>query len=141
MNGPRLGTPELPGGLPDAHRAVVARRGETPAVPAEVHGPDRAAVPLQPHPLLPRLGVPELARLIAAPRGQALAVGAEDHAIDRPPVALQPEGLPPAGHVPEADRGVHAGGGQVLAVGTEGQAGNGTLMGPEEANRPPLRVP
>src|SRR5688572_21409974 len=72
--------------VPDLHRAVLARRGEPPAVVvgAEGDGVDVTAVFVEGVQLALALHVPDLDSVLLAPRRQAPAVRAERHVQIRP---------------------------------------------------------
>src|SRR5205823_4181267 len=105
-------------GVPDAHRAVLADGGQTPAVVAEGEVSSRRG-PLQTPALLVRRGVPHLHDPILRHAYQPPAVGAEGKTADRAGVSLQgPDRLAGAG-VPEAHQSIPAARDEDELVGTE----------------------
>ena len=76
------------GGFPELDRAVIAGRGENPAIGAELDAPDAPRVPFEDQQGLPAGRVPEPDGLVRSGRGEA-AVGAEREAVDRVDVPLQ----------------------------------------------------
>ena len=65
----------VPGRLPHAHRPVIARRGEAPAIGAEAHPLERPGVSLESEGLLSGLRVPHAHRSVRTGGGEALPSG------------------------------------------------------------------
>src|SRR4051794_13036803 len=93
-----------------------------PAVGAEGHAVDLAAVPLEREDFAAGLGIPQLQRLVGAAADKTLAVGAEAPAMAPPAVTLEGGGFPSALGVPQSHGLIIAAADECLAVGAEGHA-------------------
>jgi len=104
-------------GVPQAHAAVLAGRGDELAVGADGDAPDLALVALHGQQQAAGLGVPEADLAVGAGGGEFPAVGREADVTDPVVVALQRQQALAAGDVPDAGGLVAAGRGDLLAVG------------------------
>src|SRR5262245_13790609 len=106
--------------IPDLHGAVLARRGDPPAVGAEGHGTDVPTVPFEGFQLLTGLHVPDLDGVPFASRHQAPAVRAErDRQTISAVLRADLAGFLFLLHIPQVNLPVAARRSQVQAVGAE----------------------
>src|SRR5271166_3456546 len=97
---PEIARFDLPVGVPDLHRHVLAAADDALTIGAEDHAVDLARVPLERQDLAALARIPHLHGRVEAGPGDPLAIGADGHTVDYFVCPLDADHLLPRGRVP-----------------------------------------